>query len=61
MSDGCVQSGQSGGPMFDEDGHVIGICVSNIKFDNTIYPNVNTAIPVSEIRKTLERYAYTNG
>lgn len=61
MSDGCVQAGQSGGPMFDESGSVLGICVSNIKMDNVIYPNCNTAVPISDIRDTLEQYAKTDG
>ncbi|XP_055837548.1 uncharacterized protein LOC129905949 [Episyrphus balteatus] len=59
MSDGCVQAGQSGGPMFDENGCIVGICVSNLKEDNVIYPNCNTAVPINDIRQTLEQYART--
>ncbi|XP_067634240.1 uncharacterized protein [Eurosta solidaginis] len=60
MSDGCVQAGQSGGPMFDEKGCILGICVSNIKVGNIVYPNLNTAVPVCQIRSWLEEYARTN-
>lgn len=61
MSDGCVQAGQSGGPMFDEHGCIMGVCVSNIKVDNVVYPNINNAIPIITIRSILEDYARTNG
>ncbi|XP_020717724.1 uncharacterized protein LOC101449967 isoform X2 [Ceratitis capitata] len=60
MSDGCVQAGQSGGPMFDEQGCILGICVSNIKVGNVVYPNLNTAVPICQIRTWLEQYARTN-
>uniref|UniRef100_A0A1A9V209 Peroxisomal leader peptide-processing protease n=1 Tax=Glossina austeni TaxID=7395 RepID=A0A1A9V209_GLOAU len=60
MSDGCVQAGQSGGPMFNEHGNIMGICVSNIKVDETVYPNFNSAVPVISIRSILEDYAQTN-
>lgn len=61
MSDGCVQAGQSGGPMFDEHGCIMGVCVSNIKMDKVVYPNINSAIPIITIRSILEDYAKTNG
>jgi len=61
MSDGCVQAGQSGGPMFNANGHLMGICVSNIKAYKTIYPNINTAVPIHEIKTILEDFAKTNG
>ncbi|TMW42262.1 hypothetical protein DOY81_012657 [Sarcophaga bullata] len=60
MSDGCVQAGQSGGPMFDEHGGLMGICVCNIKVDNIVYPNINSAVPIISIRSILEDYAKTN-
>lgn len=61
MSDGSVQSGQSGGPMFDQNGCILGVCVSNIKHDDIVYPNINTAIPTYDIRRTLHEFATTNG
>ncbi|TDG47706.1 hypothetical protein AWZ03_005850 [Drosophila navojoa] len=60
MSDGSVQSGQSGGPMFDQNGCILGVCVSNIKHDDIVYPNINTAIPTYDIRRTLHEFATTN-
>ncbi|KAH8283496.1 hypothetical protein KR018_004147 [Drosophila ironensis] len=60
MSDGSVQAGQSGGPMFDQGGCILGVCVSNFKMDDTVYPNINTAIPICDIRDTLQQFARTN-
>ncbi|KAH8413819.1 hypothetical protein KR222_008839 [Zaprionus bogoriensis] len=60
MSDGTVQAGQSGGPMFDQNGDILGVCVSNIKYEDVVYPNINTAIPTYEIRQTLREFARTS-
>ncbi|KAM8711789.1 hypothetical protein ACLKA7_012318 [Drosophila subpalustris] len=60
MSDGSVQAGQSGGPMFDQNGNILGVCVSNIKHDDVVYPNINTAIPTFDIRQTLREFARTS-
>ncbi|XP_037940931.1 uncharacterized protein LOC119673897 [Teleopsis dalmanni] len=60
VTDGCVQAGQSGGPVFDENGCVLGICIANTKIDNVIYPNINTAVPICDIRLILENFAKTN-
>ncbi|XP_030388457.1 uncharacterized protein LOC115634714 [Scaptodrosophila lebanonensis] len=60
MSDGSVQAGQSGGPMFDQNGCILGVCVSNIKYDDIVYPNINTAIPIWDVRATLYEFARTS-
>ncbi|ALC41910.1 CG3589 [Drosophila busckii] len=60
MSDGSVQAGQSGGPMFDQHGNILGVCVSNIKYEDVVYPNINTAIPIYDIRQTLVEFAKTS-
>lgn len=63
FSDTSVQSGQSGGPMFADDGHLIGVTVSNSKDDayQLIYPNINMSVPVYDILPTLEKYGKTRG
>lgn len=63
FSDASVQSGQSGGPMFADDGHLIGITVSNSKDDSyhLIYPNINMSIPVFDIFPTLQKYGKSRG
>lgn len=63
FSDASVQSGQSGGPMFSDDGRLIGICVSNSKDDaiQLIYPNINMSVPVYDILPTLQKYGTTKG
>lgn len=63
FTDASVQSGQSGGPMFGEDGRLIGICVSNSKDDTyqLIYPNINMSVPVYDILPTLQKYGTTKG
>lgn len=63
FSDASVQSGQSGGPMFTDDGHLIGITVSNSKDDTyqLIYPNINMSVPVYEILPILQQYGKSKG
>lgn len=58
-----IYLGQSGGPLFNESGQLIGISVSNSKCtaDDTIYPHLNMAIPVYEIYPALKKYAITKG
>lgn len=63
FSDASVQSGQSGGPMFSDDGDLIGICVSNSKDDaiQLIYPNINMSVPVYDILPVLQKYGKSKG
>jgi serine protease Do len=50
--DATVNPGNSGGPVFDAAGKVIGIVVSGIQYNGQT--GVNFAIPVSQLRKFLE-------
>lgn len=63
FSDASVQSGQSGGALFNADGCLIGIIVSNSKDDayERIYPNINMSVPVYDILPTLQKYGRTKG
>ncbi|KAL5287057.1 TYSND1 family protein [Megaselia abdita] len=54
--DATVQSGQSGGPLFDGSGKVLGICVSNLKCDNDIYPQMCLSIPLSIVGRKLQAF-----
>uniref|UniRef100_A0A336KFL1 Peroxisomal leader peptide-processing protease n=1 Tax=Culicoides sonorensis TaxID=179676 RepID=A0A336KFL1_CULSO len=61
-TDAQVQAGQSGGPIFDAVGHLIGICVSNTRdeMNSKVFPHTNMAIPVCDIYRILERYFEVN-
>lgn len=63
FSDASVQSGQSGGPMFSDDGRLLGVCISNSKDDavQLIYPNINMSVPVYDILPVLQKYGTTKG
>lgn len=60
-TDAQVQAGQSGGPIFDAVGHLVGVCVSNTRDETTkkVFPNVNMAVPVCDVFRTLETYFET--
>ncbi|XP_055380045.1 uncharacterized protein LOC129611117 [Condylostylus longicornis] len=60
IADATLQAGQSGGPMFAENGTILGICVSNLKLEKTVFPNVNTSIPACDIKYVIEKFAKTN-
>ncbi|XP_040157606.1 uncharacterized protein LOC120897061 [Anopheles arabiensis] len=61
FTDCSIQCGQSGGPIFDENGLLVAIAVSNFKssVDNLIYNCHNMCVPVKDIYSTLERYSIT--
>ncbi|XP_053674107.1 peroxisomal leader peptide-processing protease [Anopheles nili] len=62
FTDCSVQSGQSGGPIFDKDGLLVAIAVSNFKssLDNQIYPFHNMCVPVGDIYSMILQYSDTN-
>ncbi|XP_050074499.1 uncharacterized protein LOC126562119 [Anopheles maculipalpis] len=61
FTDCSIQCGQSGGPIFDENGLLIAIAVSNFKssVDNLIYNCHNMCVPVKDIYSILEHYSKT--
>lgn len=59
--DATVQSGQSGGPLFDRYGGVLGICVSNMKCDDEIFPQMCFCIPLDIVKKKLEQFNKSKG
>lgn len=63
ISDASIQAGQSGGPLLDANGKLIGVSVSNSKDYETqlIYPNINMSVPVANIKSELEDFARTKG
>lgn len=63
FTDASVQAGQSGGPVFSDQGHLLGISISNSKDDNyrLIYPNINMSVPVYDILPILQKYGQTRG
>uniref|UniRef100_A0A182YSL4 Peroxisomal leader peptide-processing protease n=1 Tax=Anopheles stephensi TaxID=30069 RepID=A0A182YSL4_ANOST len=61
FTDCSIQCGQSGGPIFDENGLLVAIAVSNFKssVDNLIYNCHNMCVPVKDIYSILEHYSKT--
>lgn len=61
FTDASVQSGQSGGPIFNQDGNLLGISISNSKDDayQLIYPNINMSVPLYDILPILLKYGNT--
>ena len=54
MSDVTINSGNSGGPLFNEKGEVIAICVSSrIEADN-----MNYFIPINHVLEVIRRWGY---
>ncbi|XP_049821756.1 peroxisomal leader peptide-processing protease isoform X2 [Aethina tumida] len=56
-----INAGASGGCILNENGELLGIIVSNIKLpENSVYPRVNMAIPISEVKPILDLYMTHN-
>ncbi|XP_062550609.1 peroxisomal leader peptide-processing protease [Armigeres subalbatus] len=62
ITDCPVQAGQSGGPIFEQNGSLLAVMVSNFKneLDGKIYPHHNMCIPICDIYDILLRYSTTN-
>ncbi|KAL1462378.1 hypothetical protein WDU94_014216 [Cyamophila willieti] len=56
-----VESGVSGGALFDSAGLLIGIIVCNVTDHKVVYPHVNMAVPICTIYPVLEAYLRTKG
>ena len=54
-----IAPGNSGSPLLDKDGNVIGIAVSGYLFHNSL-TNINFFIPIKEAFKTLNIQLYPN-
>uniref|UniRef100_A0A182NLW8 Peroxisomal leader peptide-processing protease n=1 Tax=Anopheles dirus TaxID=7168 RepID=A0A182NLW8_9DIPT len=61
-TDCSIQCGQSGGPIFDENGLLVAIAVSNFKssLDNHIHNCHNMCVPVRDIYNVLVKFSETN-
>ncbi|MDQ2861327.1 MAG: S1C family serine protease [Pseudomonadota bacterium] len=58
-----VQSGNSGGPVIDLDGHAVGIVVSKMELagENEIAQNVNYAVKIAYVRTLLSELPNIGG
>lgn len=63
ITDTVVQSGQSGGPLFDEQDRMVGISVSNFRDNDTgrVFPALNCSVPLFNIVPILTAYCESNG
>lgn len=63
ITDTIVQSGQSGGPLFDTRDRMVGISVSNFRENDTgrVFPALNCSVPLFNIVPILTEYCESNG
>lgn len=58
-----IQSGQSGGPLFDDNDRMVAIAVSNFRENDSgrVFPTLNCAVPLFNIIPFLTEYCSTDG
>lgn len=63
ITDSVIQSGQSGGPIFNERDQMVGIVVSNFRENATgrVFPSLNCSVPMFNINPYLSEYCDKNG
>lgn len=59
----CVHAGDSGGPILDCEGRLLGITVCNTRLldTGTVYPRYNMAVPYLAVRENIQEFLYSNG
>ncbi len=55
QSDAPVNPGNSGGPLIDRNGSVVGISVSGLLYDSSVEQGVNFFIPIKEVLAALRK------
>lgn len=63
ITDTMIQSGQSGGPLFDDQDRMVAIAVSNFRENDSgrVFPTLNCSVPMFNIISFLTEYCRTNG
>lgn len=63
ITDAMIQSGQSGGPLFDLKNRLVGIVVSNFRENDTgrVFPSLNCSVPMFNIIPYLTEYCDKKG
>lgn len=59
--DATVLNGQSGGPLFDDSGRVLGICVSTMINNNENFQQMSISIPLALVKSKLEIFNKSRG
>lgn len=63
ITDTVIQSGQSGGPLFNERNELMAIAVSNFRENDTgrVFPSLNCSVPLFNIIPYLTEYSDKDG